>query len=156
MQFLLVGIAFVLCSSPPVSAAVRGNEARYVSGTLGGIAENTEGKLDVSGQFGMVFTTKRSTTVVPYKGISALDYGQKAGRRVAVALAASPAALLFKKRKHYLTITFIDEVGTNQYAVFELAKGIVNPVVTRLETRSGKKLGFDSEETRKQFEKETK
>jgi len=153
MKFRLVSIAFVLCCSLPASAAVRGDEARYVGGTLGGIAENTEGKLDVSGQLEMIFTTKRSTTLVPYKGIAALDYGEKAGRRVAVAFAASP---LFKKRKHYLTITFIDEAGTKQYAVFELAKGIVNPVVRRLENSSGKKLAFATEATRKQFEKETK
>lgn len=153
MQFLPVAIALVLCWPVPVCGAVRGDEAKYVSGTFGGIAENTEGKLDLSGQSGMVFATKKSTKAIPYQGISALDYGQKASRRVAAAFAAG---LVFKKRKHYLTVTFIDEAGKNQYAVFELAKGIVNSVVTRLETRSGKKLAFDSEDARKQFEKETK
>src|SRR5215469_5186318 len=153
MQFLPVAIAFVLCWPLVVCGAVRGDEARYVSGTLGGIDENTEGKLDLSGQFGMMFTTKKSTTAIPYQGIAFLDYGQKAGRRVAAAFAAG---MVFKKRKHYLTVTFIDEAGKNQYAVFELAKGIVNSVGTRLETRSGKKLAFDSEDARKRFEKETK
>ena len=156
MKLLPIGIALVSFWTVSASSAVRGDETRYVSGTLSGLAENTEGKLDISGQFGMMFTTKKSATVIPYKGISSLDYGQKAGRRVAMSFAASPAALLFKKRKHYLTVSFVDEAGTNQYAVFELAKGIVSPVITRLESRSGKKLAFDSEETRKQFEKETK
>lgn len=153
MQFLPVVIAFVLCWPLSVYGAVRGDEARYVSGTLGGIAEDTEGKLDLSGQFGMMFNTKKSTSAIPYQGIASLEYGQKAGRRVAAAFAAG---LVFKKRKHYLTVTFVDEAGKKQYAVFELAKGIVNSVVTRLEARSGKKLAFDSEDARKQFEKEMK
>jgi hypothetical protein len=152
MKLLPIGIALLLGWPLLVSGAVRGNEVMYVSGSLRDVAENTEGKLDVSGQLGMMFTAKKSSTAIPYKGIASLYYGEKAGRRAAVA----PAALLAKKRRHYLTVTFVDGAGLNQYAVFELAKGIVSSVVTGLETRSGKRLTFDSEETRKQFEKETK
>lgn len=150
MQFLAAGIAFVFCWSLPASGAVRGDEAKYVSGSLSGIAENSEGKLDISGQSEMIFaTTKGPNTAIPYKAIASLNYGENAGRRVSV-------ALLSKKRKHYLTVTFIDAAGKNQYAVFELAKGIVKSVGTYLETHSGKKLTFDSEDARKQFEKQTK
>ena len=149
MRYLLAGIAFVLCLPLPASGAVRGDEVMYVGGTLRGLAEKTEGKLDITGQSGMVFTAKKSTAAIPYKGIASLAYGQKAGRAAARAFAA-------KKRKHYLTVTFSDEAGMNQSVVFELAKGIVSSVVTRMESRSGKKLDFDSEEDRKQFERETK
>ena len=149
MHLLPIGVSLLLYWPLLASGAVRGGEALYVSGTLSGLVENTAGRLDISGQSGMIFTAKKSTTAIPYKGIASLQYGQKADRRKA-------AALLSKKRKHYLTVTFVDEAGSNQYAVFELAKGIVKPVINRLETRSGKSLTFDSEETRKQFEKEMK
>jgi len=156
MRCLPISIAVVLCLPLPAAGAVRGDEVMYVGGTWTGIAENTEGKVDISGQSAMVFTARKFTTVIPYQGIASLEYGEKAGRRVAASLAASPVALLFKKRKHYITITYNDEAGSNQSVVFELAKGVVNSVVNRLETRSGKKLAFESEAARKQFEKETK
>jgi hypothetical protein len=155
LHFLPVGLALIFCSSL-ASGAVRGEEARYVSGSLSDVAENTEGRLDISGKFGILFNSRKSTTAIPYQGIASVYYGEKAGRRVAVSFAASPAALMFKKRKHYLTVTYVSEEGMNQYAVFELAKGIVNSVVTRIETRSGKRLTFDSDEAKKQFEKEAK
>lgn len=153
MQFKSGAIVFILCWPMVVCGAVRGEEATYVSGTLGGIAENTAGKLDFSGQFGMMFTTKKSSKTIPYQEIASLDYGQKAIRRLPPAVGTG---WVLKKRKHYITVTFIDEAGRNQYAVFELAKAIVNSVATRLQTRSGKKLAFDSEDARKKFEKETK
>jgi hypothetical protein len=128
----------------------------YVGGTLTAISEKTEGKLDLSSDSALVFTAKAGKITVPYKGLTSIEYGQKAGRRVGVALAVSPVALFSKKRKHYLSIAFSDEQGNKQGAVFEVAKGMIHSVVTNLETRSGKKVEFESEEAKKHFEKEAK
>jgi hypothetical protein len=128
----------------------------YVGGTIRSIAEKTEGKLDLSGDSAAVFTAGSASISIPYRGITALEYGQKAGRRVGVAIAVSPVALFSKKRKHYLSIAFTDEQGNKEGAVFELAKGIVHSVVRTLEARSGKKVEFESEEAKKHFEKEAK
>jgi hypothetical protein len=128
----------------------------YVGGTLTAISEKTEGKLDLSSDSALVFTAKAGKFTVPYKGLTSIEYGQKAGRRVGVALAVSPVALFSKKRKHYLSIAFSDEQGNKQGAVFEVAKGMIHSVVTNLETRSGKKVEFESEEAKKHFEKEAK
>ncbi len=73
-------------------------------------------------------------------GLCPSDIGQKAGRRVAVAVLVSPFALFSKKRKHYLTITYNDENGKEQAGVFELGKDIVRTTLTVLQVRTGKDI----------------
>ena len=128
----------------------------YVGGTMAAVAEKTDGQLDLSGADALSFTAKTGQFAIPYKGITSIEYGQKAGRRVGLAVAVSPVALFSKKRKHYLTIGFNDEKGGKQGAVFELAKGVVHSVVSTIETKSGKKIEFESDEARQHFEKEAK
>jgi hypothetical protein len=78
-----------------------------------------------------------------------LEYGQKAGRRVGVAIMVSPLALFSKKRNHYLTITYTDSEGKEQAAVFELGKDIVRTSVKIVETRSGKDVQYQDDDARK-------
>jgi hypothetical protein len=133
-------------------AAVRGDEVMYVGGTIKAVPEKSEGHLDTSDETIAKFAAKHGSFSIPYKGISSIEYGQKAGRRVGVALAVSPIALFSKKRRHYLTLGFTDEQGNKQGAVFEVAKGRVRSVAAAFESRSGKKIDFESDEARKHFE----
>jgi hypothetical protein len=130
-------------------AAVRGDEAMYVGGTITSVPEKTEGRLDLSGESALNFTSKKGTISIPYGKIESIEYGQKAGRRVGVALAISPLALFSKKRKHYVTIGFTDENGKKQGAVFEFAKATIRKALATLETHSGKKVEYESEEAKK-------
>lgn len=126
----------------------------YVGGTFASIPEKTEGKADSSKPDVMTFSAKKHTISVPFAGITSIEYGQKAGRRIGVAVAISPIALLSKKRKHYVSISFKDASGANQGAVFEVAKGLVGSFVRTLEQRSGKTVEFESADAKKHFEKE--
>jgi hypothetical protein len=148
-KIIPLGIVIVLVLETISFGAVRGDAAMYVGGTITAIAEKTDGHLDVTGETAAKFVSKDGEILIPYTKISSLEYGQKAGRRVGVALAVTPFALFSKKRKHYLTIGFVDEQGKQQGAVFELAKGTVRTVLNTFETRSGKKVEFESEEARK-------
>ncbi|MFN0168653.1 MAG: hypothetical protein ACKV22_19690 [Bryobacteraceae bacterium] len=145
-------VGIVLCLIFPVNAAVRGDEAMYVGGSIALLPDKTEGHLDLSDESAATFSAKKHKFVIPYKTVTSLEYGQKAGRRVGVALAVSPIALLSKKRKHYLTVGFVDLQGAKQGAVFEVGKGRIRGVATTLESRSGKKLEFESDEARRHFE----
>ena len=124
-----------------VSAAVRGDKAMYVGGTVTEIPEKQKGKLNLEGQEVMVFNWKKKKVEhqweLPYTQISRMEYGQKAGRRVGVAIAVNPLFLFSKKRKHYFTFHFIDNDGAGQAAVFELSKKIYRPVWATLEAKTG-------------------
>jgi hypothetical protein len=147
----LLPLALILCLTAPntVVAAVRGGDAMYVGGTIAGLTEKTEGKLDLA-ETAAVFAAKKGAKVtIPYDKIQSLEYGQKAGRRVGLGIAISPLFLLSHKRRHFLTIGFVDEAGKQQGAVFELAKGMVQEALSVFETKSGKKVEYESEEARK-------
>lgn len=132
-------------------AAVDGKKAMYVGGTISGLKEQTEGKLDTSSDTALTFTAdkNRGTVTVPWVAISELEYGQNAGRRVAMAILVSPLALFSKKRKHYLTVNYKDAEGKDQAVVLELGKDIVRTTLTVVETRSGKEITYQDEDARK-------
>ncbi len=129
--------------------AVGGKNAAYVGGTVVGLKEKTEGTLSTQSETEAVFQAKEGRALFPYSAITGLEYGQKAGRRVAVAVLISPLALFSKKRNHYLTITYNDAAGKEQAAVFELGKDVIRTTLKILEVRSGKSVEFQDDEARK-------
>ena len=97
----------------------------YVGGTVAGLSEKAEGRLVTSSESTMNFDAgSKGSAAIPYKSIASLEHGQKAGRRVGVAIMISPLALFSKKRKHYRTIAYNDSTGKEQAAVFELGKDV--------------------------------
>lgn len=128
--------------------AVRGDEVMYVGGTVG-LPEATEGRIDTSDVKLLRFSSDKGSFTIPYEGVTSIEYGQKAGRRLGVAVVITVWALFSKKRKHFLTVGFKDEKGTSQGVVLELSKGRPKSVITVLEARSGLKCEYESEEARK-------
>jgi hypothetical protein len=95
--------------------AVDGDKAMYVGGTVAGMKEKSEGRLDTTSEGAALFTVKKTEPLsIPYSGITELEYGQKAGRRVGVAIMISPLALFSKKRNHFLTVSYKDAAGKDQ------------------------------------------
>jgi len=129
-------------------SAVRGDDVKYIGGTLT-VPEKTEGRLDLSDTKNARFAWHKGEVLIPYEKITSLEYGQKVGRRVGVAVAVTPLALFSKKRKHFLTLGFTDDQGKQQGSVFELSKGTVRTILSTLEARSGKKVEYESEEAKK-------
>ncbi|MBI3403982.1 MAG: hypothetical protein HY046_00800 [Acidobacteria bacterium] len=146
-------------------AAGRGKSARYSGGTVAEFKDVVGGKWDLE-DVQIIFTPEKKELpklIIPYEKIETLEFGQKVGRRVGAALAGamivSPVFLLFlfsHKKKHFLTIGFKDTDGRPQGAVFELAKGIVAESIGILETKTGKKVEYETDEARKSVEKEKK
>lgn len=132
--------------------AVDGDKAAYVGGTIPGLAEKAEGRLTTTSETEFSFDAgKKGAKTILYSSITGLEYGQKAGRRVAVAVLVSPLALFSKKRNHYLTVTYMDEAGKEQAGVFELGKDIVRTTLKILEVRTGKQIEPQDVDACKQF-----
>ena len=131
------------------AAAVRGDDVRYVGGTIVQIPQDTEGSLLINPDKGLLFECKKGNFEIPFERVTSLEYGQKAGRRLGVAVLVNPVFLLSKKRKHFLTIGYKDTKATSQGVVLELAKGLPAKVITIVEARSGVKCEYESEEARK-------
>jgi hypothetical protein len=121
----------------------------YVGGTIGAIKEQTEGKSSAADEKAFAFTYKGGKLEIPYDRINVLEYGQKAGRRLGLAIVVSPLALFSKKRKHFLTVNYLDADDKQQAAVFELGKDVVRVTLASMEARTGKKVEYQDEEARK-------
>ena len=134
---------------PLAEASVSSGEAMYVGGTIAGLPEATMGKLDTNSDKVLVFNSPKRRFEIAYENVTSLEYGQKAGRRVGVAIVMSVWALFSKKRKHFLTIGFTDEKDKPQGVVLEIPKGTAKSFITILEVRSGKKVEYESEEAKK-------
>lgn len=146
---VLTAIIAITVFAEPNARAVDGKKAVYIGGTVSSIKENSEAVLDVSNDTQINFQSKKVKWQIPYSSVTALEYGQHAGRRVGLAIAISPVALLSKKRRHYLTINFSDGSGKDQVAIFEVGKDAIRTSLTILETRTGKKVEFEDDEARK-------
>ena len=142
-------VLLCLCCQSTTLATVRGRAARYVGGTISSLGTGSEGQLTLESDTAIFNTKDGNKLVIPYSKVQSLEYGQKAGRRLGMALVISPLFLLSHKRKHFLTVTFEDTAGKQQGAVFELSKGIVHETLTTFESKSGKKIEYESEEAQK-------
>jgi hypothetical protein len=139
----------VLCLELAAFAGLGSEKTAYVGGTENQIKEGTEGTSSAKDEKSFLFEYKGGSLAIPYGQVDDLEYGQKAGRRVGLAIAVSPWLLLSKKRKHFLTVGWKDEQDKQHAAVFELGKSVVRTTIATLEARTGKKVDYQDDEARK-------
>ena len=138
--FLLEFVAF---------AGLGSDKTAYVGGTENQIKDGAEGASSAKDEKNFTFEYKGGKLGIPYDQVNDLEYGQKAGRRVGLAIAISPWLLFSKKRKHFLTVGWKDEQGKQHAAVFELGKSIIRTTIATMEARTGKKVDYQDDEARK-------
>jgi len=134
---------------PLLLAGDSGSRAEYIGGTVAGLPSKSEGNINMTDEEGFLFRAKQASVRIPYDRINTLEYGQRVSRRYAAAILISPLLLLAKKRKHFLTVGYTDELGHQQAAVFEVRKTAVRSVLVSLEAKTGRKVEFQDEEARK-------
>lgn len=125
------------------------NQAEYVGGTAEKLASGTNGSLDVSDQHYFAFYTKKTQVRVAYDRINMLEYGQQVDRRLLMAVVISPMFLLSKRRKHFLTVGYVDGNGNHQALVFRVDKNGIRPALVSLEARTGLRIQYQDDEARK-------
>ena len=148
-RFTVLLATLLLLSEMSAWAGLGSNKTMYVGGTVTAIKQATEGTSSTADEKVFVFQYQGGKLVIPYERINDLEYGQKAGRRLGLALTVSPWLLLSHKRKHYLTIGYQDENGKQEAAVFELGKNIIRVTLASLEARTGRKVEYQDEQARK-------
>ncbi len=149
---------FMLCATlmcSPVSRAdkVGGFGAMYVDGTAPGLAQETQGVTHTSSETEFVFDYKKGNLTIPYKQITSLEYGETAGRRTNWAMTGQWYLGLTKHRRHYLTVGYLDESQKQQTAVFEIGKDRIWATLYNLQKKTGKKLEYLDDESRKEVER---
>jgi len=150
MRRLIAAVLVCLFALDPGAFAGLGSDkAAYVGGTENQIKDGAEGESSAKDEKNFIFEYKGGKLAIPYDQVNDLEYGQKAGRRLGLALTISPWLLFSKKRKHFLTMGWKDEQGKQHAAVFELGKSIIRTTIATLEARTGKKVDYQDDEARK-------
>ena len=130
-------------------AASRGGKVKYVGGTLGQLAESPKGRIHTTNEEYLVFESSGNDYVtVFWQRINLLEYGQKVGRRVIMAIIISPLLLLSQSREHYVTIGFTDEHSGQQVMVFRVDKNDIRSLLASLEVRTNLVVQYQDEEAR--------
>jgi hypothetical protein len=143
----LLCVVFILEAT--MFAGLGADKTMYVGGTVTSVKEGSEGLSTAKDEKVFIFNHSGGKLEIPYDRVNDLEYGQKAGRRLGVAIAVTWVALFSKKRKHFLTVGFTDDNGKQQAAVFELGKNVVRVTLASLEARTGRKIEFEDDEARK-------
>ena len=142
-------LACILVFDCVAFAGLGSDKTAYIGGTENQIKDGAEGESSAKDEKSFVFQSKEGKLEIPYDQVNDLEYGQKAGRRLGLALAISPWLLLSHKRKHFLTVGWKDAQDKQHAAVFELGKSVVRTTIATLEARTGKKVEYQDDEARK-------
>jgi hypothetical protein len=134
---------------PLLLAGDSGGRAQYIGGTVAGLPSKSEGNISTTDGEVFLFRSKQASVRIPYGKINTLEYGQRVNRRYAEAILISPVLLLAKKRKHFLTVGYTDDLGHQQAMVFEVPKGAIRTVLVSLEAKTGLRVEYQDEEARK-------
>lgn len=131
------------------SAGTPSKKAAYQGGTLASVETPTVGSLSALDSDKFVFQHPTGALEIPYGQFNSIEYGQKSKRRLGLSIAVSPLFLLTKKRKHFLTLSYVDGDGRQQAAVFELGKKIVRTTLAGLEARTGLMVEYEDDQARR-------
>lgn len=145
MRLPAAALILVTCAT----CAEAQSRAEYVGGTSAALVSGLGGSIDIRDPQYFAFYTKKGQVRVRYDKIDDLEYGQKVDRRLLMAAVISPMFLLSKRRKHFLSIGYVDEDGHHQALVFRVDKNDIRATLVSLEARTGLRIQYQDEEARK-------
>jgi hypothetical protein len=139
----------LLAFSSLYGASGNGSRVLYAGGTAAGVKNNSDARIEVTGEDALRLDTRTTSIRVPYKDIDTLEYGMRVSRRYVEAVLISPVFLVAKKRTHYLTIGYVDAQGKQQAMVLRVGKDAIRPLLVSLEARTGKRVEYQDEDARR-------
>jgi hypothetical protein len=142
-------IMLLMAGAAAATAGEIGGKAQCVGGTIETLADGPKGLIATTNDQYFVFKTKKARYAVKWDRINLLEYGQRVGRRYALAVIVSPLLVMSKSRKHYLTIGFSDEQGGQQALIFQVVKEDIRSLLVSLEARTNMPVEYQDDEARR-------
>jgi hypothetical protein len=137
----------LVLSAPGVCQALDARKALYVGGTAYNLPDGSEGKTQITGPQAFVFVAEKGATLsFPWTSIQVLEYGRRVSRTGKTAALKSALGVFSRGEKHYVTITYRDQVDREQVAAFQFGAEIARPTLLALKQKSGKPLVCQDQE----------
>jgi hypothetical protein len=116
-----LGLYFVLICSLP-ALAVQDGQVMYTGGTVPGLNTGVVGRLDLSSESALTFEYPGSRLAIPYAAIDSFEYSQETTRHLGALPEVFLGLVLQEQYRHFFRISYRDEQGVVQVAVFEVSK----------------------------------
>jgi hypothetical protein len=126
--FLLAGVL--------QAAAIPDGQVRYVGGTVPRLSQGVVGRLDITSETALKFEYSAGKLEIPYAAIESFEYSQPVARHLGVLPAIVVALVRRRQHRHLYRISYHDENGRSQVAIFEVPKQMPRTLQPSLETRA--------------------
>ena len=118
--------------------AVEGDQVLYVGGTVKTIAPESVGKLNLTDDSQLIFTTGATALSIPYAKIESYHYSKEIAHHLGVVPTLAIVMVKYRQRRHFFRISFRDENNLEQSIVLEVPKTMPKVVSAVLEARASK------------------
>jgi hypothetical protein len=135
-KLMAMTLILVLAAGNAPALDVKGMEATYTSGTVPGVRLGVDGTLGTTSPTALEFHSGSGDFSVPYAGITAARCREENRFRLGVLPAIAVGLIKARSKRHLMTITWNDERGVSQAAIFETSKVKSQALLTILRVRS--------------------
>lgn len=119
-----------------VVEAVENGQVMYVGGTAGGIKDGAIGRIDTTSETKLGFEAGSQRLEIPFDKIESYEYSEEIARHLGVLPAIGAGLIRHRQRRHFFRISFRDDAGVMQVAVFEVPKNMPRSLLAVLQTRA--------------------
>jgi hypothetical protein len=135
-QFL--PFCFLLLLSLSASALENGH-AKYVGGTLSGVAAGSLGRLDTTSDTSLIFVLEHAgkKVEIPYAAIESHKYSKEVARHLGVLPTIAVGLLKVRQHRHFFRISYrVPGATAAQVVIFEVPKQMPRTLEAILQTRA--------------------
>jgi hypothetical protein len=119
------------------AAALDDGHARYVGGTVPGLASGVVGRLDTTSKTSLTFQQAGNKLEIPYASIESYEYSKEVTRHLGVLPAIAVGMVKMRRHSHFFSISYRGEDGAPaQIVVFEVPKDMPRTLEAILQTRA--------------------
>jgi len=131
---LIASCLFLFLTLPAIAA--ESEYVKYVGGTAQGLNVGTVGRLDTTGETSLAFQRAGNNLTIPYSAIESSEYSKDVARHLGVLPAIVVALVRMRQHRHFFRITYHDQNGVAQVAIFEVPKHMPRTLQAVLEARA--------------------
>ena len=132
--FLSLSFFLLLSFSAP---ALENGHAKYVGGTLPGVAAETVGRLDTTSEASLIFLQAGNKLEIPYSSIESYEYSKDVTVHLGVLPTIAVGMVKMRRHSHFFRISYRGQDGAVQVVVFEVPKQTPRTLQAILQTRAG-------------------
>jgi len=113
-----------------------GNDGKYVGGSAPGLNPGDSGVFDTTRPKGVVFASQGKQLSIACDRIRKVEYRREVLHHLGVAPAIAVGLIMQQLKRHLIIVTYDDEAGDRQVAIFEVSRSVPQPMLAVVAARA--------------------